>query len=264
VPAPIYVVDAFTDRPFAGNPAAVCLLSKWLSDDVLQAIAREMNLSETAFLVKQRDAYELRWFTPGIEVDLCGHATLAAACVLWTTDREPNETALRFLTRSGELSARGAGESIELDFPLEPDQPAQPPSGLIEALKTEPRYVGRNRFDYLVELGSESELRAIDPDFQLLATIPCRGIIITARANEPEYDFVSRFFAPAACINEDPVTGSAHCCLVAFWQKRLGRNDFVAYQASQRGGTVRVRVRADRAILGGQAVIISAGELLVV
>jgi PhzF family phenazine biosynthesis protein len=258
----LFHVDAFTDRPFAGNPAAVCLLSSWPADHWLQAVAGEMNLSETAFLVPGSDYFQLRWFTPTVEVDLCGHATLASAHVLWNEQKSPG-TEIRFSTRSGILRALRHKDTIELDFPITPEEPAEAPTGLAEALGIAPRYVGQSRFDYLMEVESEAILRRMSPDYQRLAAIPVRGVIVTSRSADPQFDFVSRFFAPASGINEDPVTGSAHCCLGTFWQKRLGKNEFLAYQASARGGVVRVRLVKDRAILGGKAVTAARGELVV-
>jgi PhzF family phenazine biosynthesis protein len=259
---PLFHVDAFTDRPFGGNPAAVCLLSEPKDDGWLQAVAREVNLSETAFLTKAAAGFGLRWFTPKVEVALCGHATLASAHVLWQEGlARPDET-IRFHTLSGVLAATRTGNEIELDFPLTPEEAAPAPEGLTAALGVPFRYVGKNRFDYLVEVASEEELRGLVPDFRLLAGLPVRGVIVTSRSSDPRFDFVSRFFAPAAGVDEDPATGSAHCCLGAFWRKRLGKREFLAYQASARGGVVRVRVTAERAFLAGQAVTISKGELL--
>jgi PhzF family phenazine biosynthesis protein len=259
---PLFHVDAFTDRPFAGNPAAVCLLPSWKDEHWLQAVAREMNLSETAFLVKHPDHFDLRWFTPTVEVDLCGHATLASAHVLWQLGLAKPGEEIRFSTRSGILKAALRGQDIELDFPLKPEEPAQAPPGLVDALGVKPKYVGKNQFDYIVEVESEAVLRSMAPDFKRLAAVPVRGIIVTSRSSDPRFDFVSRFFAPAAGIDEDPVTGSAHCCLGDFWRKRLGKSDFVAYQASARGGVVKVRVTKNRAFLSGRAVIVAKGELL--
>jgi PhzF family phenazine biosynthesis protein len=256
----IYQVDAFSDRPFAGNPAAICILPGAKPDDWMQHVAAEMNLSETAFLVKQNDGYDLRWFTPTTEVDLCGHATLASAHILWERGHlQPDQTA-RFQTHSGLLTALRRGDWIEMDFPAEPAEPASPPDRLIEALGTEPTYVGQNRLDYLVELASEDKVRSLDPNFSLLKCIPGRGIIVTSAAED--YDFVSRYFAPSVGIPEDPVTGSAHCCLGPYWQDRLGKDELVGYQASARGGIVRVRVGLGRVYLGGQAVTVLRGELL--
>jgi PhzF family phenazine biosynthesis protein len=254
-------VDAFTDRPFAGNPAAVCVLPEAADATWMQAVAREMNLSETAFLVRRADGFDLRWFTPAVEVGLCGHATLASAHVLWEDGHlRPDEPA-RFWTRSGLLTATRRDGWIELDFPAKPPQPAEPPPGLMAALGVAARYVGRNEFDYLVEVDSEATLRSVRPDFTALRAIPVRGTVVTSRADAPEYDFVSRFFAPAAGIDEDPVTGSAHCCLGPYWAERLGRRKLTGYQASARGGVVRVRVGEGRVYLGGQAVTVLRGEL---
>jgi PhzF family phenazine biosynthesis protein len=256
---PITQVDAFTDKPFAGNSAAVCVLPEGRDASWMQLVAREMNLSETAFLVCQRDGYQLRWFTPTVEVDLCGHATLASAHALWEEGRLQRDEQARFYTRSGLLTARRIGEWIEMDFPATPEEPAPAPDGLMDALGASPKYVGKNVFDYIVELDSEETVRQLKPDFTLLERIP-RGVIVTSRATD--YDFVSRFFAPAAGINEDPVTGSTHCCLGPFWRARLNKTEFVAYQASARGGVVRVRLEGDRVLLGGQAVTVLRGELL--
>jgi PhzF family phenazine biosynthesis protein len=262
---PIYQVDAFTDQPFRGNPAAVCLLPQWKTDEWLQSVAAEMNLSETAYVVprgKGEAAFDLRWFTPKLEVDLCGHATLASAHVLWEAGRVPQAGTIDFHTRSGVLRAARRGERIELDFPLNVETPADPPEGLAESLGISLGYVGKSRFDHLVEVDSESILRRLQPDFRRLAAIAMRGLIVTCRSDDPRYDFVSRFFAPGAGIDEDPVTGSAHCTLAGFWRKRLGKSQFVAYQASPRGGVVHVRIEGDRVCLGGTAVTVLRGELL--
>jgi predicted PhzF superfamily epimerase YddE/YHI9 len=259
---PLFHVDAFTDRPFGGNPAAVCLLPAWKEDRWLQAVAREMNLSETAFLVKQPDHFDLRWFTPAIEVDLCGHATLASAHVLWQQGQATGDE-IGFSTRSGTLKAVRHGDDIELDFPLKPEEAGEAPPGLLESLEVSAKYVGKNKLDYLVEVESEAALRALAPDFKRLAAVPVRGIIVTSKSADPRFDFVSRFFAPAAGIDEDPVTGSAHCCLADFWRKRLGKTEFVAFQVSARGGVVKVRVVKDRVFLSGKATTVAKGELLV-
>jgi len=260
---PLFHVDAFTDKPFAGNPAAVCLLSEDRDDRWMQAVAAEMNLSETAFLVQNTDGFDLRWFTPKAEVDLCGHATLASAHVLWQQNLANSTDVIRFSTKSGILKAVRMGDAIELDFPLEPDEPADPPANLLPALGVSARYVGKNRLDYVVEVESEQVLRLVAPDFKLLGTIPCRGVIVTSRSADPQFDFVSRAFFPRLGVDEDPVCGSAHCCLGPFWQQRMGKNEFVAYQASARGGVVKVRAAKDRAFLSGKAVIVARGELVV-
>ncbi|XYI00978.1 PhzF family phenazine biosynthesis protein [Sorangium sp. So ce1128] len=256
-------VDAFTGKPYRGNPAAVCILPEARPAAWMQAVAREMNLSETAFLVGRGDGgHGLRWFTPAVEVALCGHATLASAHVLWETSLLAPDEKARFSTQSGLLTAsRRDGGWIELDFPARRQERAEPPPGLEQALRVQPIYVGRHASDYLVLVGSEDEVRAASPDFGLLATVPARGVTITSRSSSRDFDFVSRFFAPATGINEDPVTGSAHCCLTPFWAARLGKAEMLAYQASARGGVVRVRLRGDRVDLGGQAVTILEGEL---
>lgn len=259
---PVTQVDAFTARPFAGNPAAVVLLPGPRDDHWLQNVALEMNLSETAFLLPAADGYNLRWFTPAAEVALCGHATLASAHLLWEEGHLAPGAQARFHTRSGLLTADREGDFIILDFPAKPEEPAEPPADLGRALGVEARYIGRSHFDYLVEVGSEAEVRACAPDFGLLKTVPVRGVIVTSRATG-EFDFVSRFFAPAVGVNEDPVTGSAHCCLAPFWAARLGKTEMVGYQASHRGGVVRVRLDGDRVKLGGQAVTVLKGQLLV-
>jgi len=259
----IYQVDAFTDRPFAGNPAAVCLLPAPKDDGWMQHLAQEMNLSETAFLLWQKDGFNLRWFTPSVEVDLCGHATLASAHILWQEEYlKPGEQA-RFYTRSGLLTAdRKDGEWIELDFPAKLEEQTDAPHHLIEALGVSARYIGKNVFDYIVEVDSEEVVRDMKPDMTLLARVPVRGVIVTSRASSPGYDFVSRFFAPQVGVNEDPVTGSAHCCLAPYWSKRLNKEEMMAYQASARGGVLRVRVSDDRVKLGGQAVTVMRGDLM--
>jgi PhzF family phenazine biosynthesis protein len=259
----IWQVDAFTNRAFGGNPAAVCLLEAPRDEGWMQDVAREMNLSETAFLVRNGDAFDLRWFTPSLEVDLCGHATLASAHVLWQTGVLQTSQQARFQTKSGLLTAERRGDWIELDFPATPAQACEAPAGLIESLGVAPLYVGRSVFDYLVEVESEDVVRRARPDFGLLATVPARGAIVTARSGSPEFDFVSRFFGPAAGINEDPVTGSAHACLGPFWGERLDKSELSAYQASARGGVLRVRVGdAGRAFIAGQAVTVLRADLL--
>lgn len=257
-------VDAFTAEPFTGNPAAVCLLPAPRGDVWMQRLAGEMNLSETAFLRRRPDgAFDLRWFTPTVEVDLCGHATLAAAHVLWERGDLPPSAAARFHTRSGRLTARRRGAWIELDFPALPPAPSEPPPGLIAALGAEPCGVARSRFDWLVELASEAAVRGLRPDLRRLRAIEARGVIVTARASEPAFDFVSRFFAPAAGVDEDPVTGSAHCCLGPYWRPRIPKAELTAHQASPRGGVVRVRVAGRRVKLLGQAVTVLRAELTV-
>ncbi len=261
---PIYQVDAFASAPFEGNPAAVCLLeAPSLSDACLSAIAAEMNLSETAFAWPAGGGYGLRWFTPAVEVDLCGHATLATAHVLWESGRA--DGALVFQTRSGALGAEEEGGLIHLDFPATPAARAEPPPALLSALGIHEGgavEVRRGRFDYMVVLDEASDVRALAPDFRALRDLDVRGVIVTAMGDEGEgVDFVSRFFAPGAGIDEDPVTGSAHCTLGPYWSERLKLASVVGYQASPRGGTVRVDVRGDRVRLGGRAVTVLEGVL---
>lgn len=252
-------VDAFTSEAFQGNPAAVCLLDRERDEAWMQKVAAEMNLSETAFLLPAGDAFSLRWFTPAIEVALCGHATLASAHALWSEGIADDET-LRFQTKSGVLTAQRNGDWIELDFPATLEQRCDPPPVLLESLGiTNPVYVGRNQFDYLVEVESEDAVRALAPDHARLRTIDVRGVMVTSRSSD--YDFVSRFFAPGSGIDEDPVTGSAHCCLTPYWSARLGKKEMTAFQASKRGGVVRVRLAGDRVKLGGRAVTVLRGAL---
>lgn len=259
----IFQVDAFTDRPFGGNPAGVCMLSEEKPELWMQFIAREMNLPETAFLLKRNDYYDLRWFTPKVEVELCGHATLASAHVLYEFGYLDPDKQARFQTKSGLLTAEKDRLTVMLNFPAQPEQPAAVPSGLKEALNIEPKYTGKNRFAYLLELDSELTIRNLQPNFNLLKQIEGRGIIVTARSDKKEYDFVSRFFAPAIGIDEDPVTGSAHCCLGPYWYQKLKKEALTGYQASERGGIVRIGIEGDRIRLGGKAVTIFKGEVTV-
>jgi PhzF family phenazine biosynthesis protein len=259
---PFSQVDAFADRPFAGNPAAVCVLPAARDEQWMQLVAREMNLAETAFLVRRADGYDLRWFTPSCEVDLCGHATLASAHVLWDEGHLPADAIARFHTRSGVLTAAQRDGLIWLDFPATPPVAAETPPELERGLGVPLRYVGRTPFDYLVELESDSGVRRLDPDLNLLATLPVRGVIVTAASATSEQEFVSRFFAPAAGVPEDPVTGSAHCALAPFWGERLRRTELRGYQASPRGGLVRLRLAGDRVHLGGLAITMLRGVLL--
>jgi PhzF family phenazine biosynthesis protein len=252
------VVDAFTDQCYRGNPAAVCLLDEPRDAAWMQSVAAEMNLAETAFLHPVADGFALRWFTPTVEVDLCGHATLASAHVLWQDGHlAPGEIA-RFHTLSGLLTAKRGPSEILLDFPATPPVESPHPAGLAEALGVmEYRWVGETRFDLLVEVDRERTVRSLEPDMSALANIERRGIIVTAApdAKQP-YDFVSRFFAPASGVPEDPVTGSAHCALGPYWRQRIGRDRMVGYQASARGGTVSVTCLGDRVLLGGTAVVV--------
>jgi PhzF family phenazine biosynthesis protein len=257
-------VDSFTDKPFAGNPAAVCILDQPRDCAWMQLVAREMNLSETAFLVKRGHGYDLRWFTPMVEVDLCGHATLASAHVLWEQGHLESGEAACFHTKSGVLTAKKEGTWIEMNFPATPakSDPALEAGEMDSALGVKVLGVGLSRFDYLAEVESEDVVRALRPDFTKLGRLQARGVIVTSCASGVGYDYVSRFFAPGAGIDEDPVTGSAHCCLGPFWKERLGRDNLVGYQASARGGFVRTRCEGDRVFLSGQAMTMLRGELV--
>jgi PhzF family phenazine biosynthesis protein len=265
MPQPLVLVDAFTAKPFGGNPAAVCVLPHAAEDAWMAAVAMEMNQAETAFLLKTEDGYHLRWFTPAVEVDLCGHATLASAHALWTEGHLPPGTPARFHTRSGLLTCEQSpnsnnGNWIQMDFPATPAAPVEPPPQIAEALGAEPTFIGRNQFDYLIEVAGESTLRALRPNFYALRELPVRGLIVTAQG-AGEYDFVSRFFAPACGIDEDPVTGSAHCTLAPYWAAKLAKAEMTGFQASRRGGVVKVQVNGDRVLLLGQAVTVLRGEL---
>jgi len=230
-------------------------------DTWMKHVAREMNLSETAFLRKEEGGFLLRWFTPAVEVDLCGHATLASAHALWEDGLVPGESEIRFYTKSGLLTASREGHYIELDFPATPPSVCDAPEGLFQALGVAPTTVYKSRFDYLVELGSEHEVRALRPDHSGLRSLGVRGVMVTAKG-EGLFDVVSRFFAPGAGIDEDPVTGSAHCCLGPYWAPKLGKTTLRCQQASARGGVLRVRVAGDRVKLQGQAVTVLRAELL--
>ncbi len=264
----IVQVDSFADRPFTGNPAAVCVLDAPAEKEWMQNVALEMNLSETAFLVRRDDgSYDLRWFTPAVEVDLCGHATLASAHVLWEDEHlAPDETA-HFHTRSGLLSAERQGDWIKMDFPAVPPAACDAPEGLVEALGAKVLWTGKNQDDLFAELESEAVVRELTPDLSALGRIPLRGIIVTAASDGTEFagkkiDFVSRFFGPAVGVPEDPVTGSAHCGLGPFWAERLQQDELTGFQASPRGGMVRVCCRNERVDLFGKAVTILRAQLL--
>ncbi len=261
--ATLYVVDAFTDQPFSGNPAAVCILPGPARESWMQPIANEMNLSETAFLWPVEGGYSLRWFTPRAEVRLCGHATLASAHALWELGPLPQSATAKFSTLSGWLSCSRNGGWIEMDFPADRLSDMPLPSSLVECLGISPLYVGRGTDDWLVVLNSETEVRDIAPNLHLLSAIPARGCIVTALSGDARYDFVSRFFAPSIGVSEDPVTGSAHCLTGPYWAAQLGKTNLLARQVSARGGTIRVGVCGDRVILGGQAVTVSRVELLI-
>jgi PhzF family phenazine biosynthesis protein len=257
----VVVVDAFTERAFAGNPAAVCVVEGEQDVPWMQNVAREMNLAATAFVSPARDGFALLWFSPKSELDLCGHGTLAAAHVLWEDGQLGREDGACFLTRRGPLVARRDGGWIWIDFAADLAQPVRAGEALLRALGVAPTYVGKSSLDYLMEVESPVDVELIAPGFALLRTVPTRGVIVTSRSPGGEYDFVSRFFAPRFGIDEDPVTGSAHCCLGPFWGYRLGKTDLIARQLSLRTGDVRVRLRGDRVHVGGHAKTVVRGQL---
>lgn len=260
---PIFQVDAFASKPFTGNPAGVCLLDRERPAEWMQKVAQEMNLSETAFPLPVEDGYHLRWFTPAVEVALCGHATLATAHILWETGRLKDYEAARFHTLSGLLTCEKQGEWIVMDFPLRPVEPARPPEGLLDALGiTEPLFTGTHDWGFLVEVEDEAILRSMAPDFTALKQVPTRAVVVTCRGDESGYDFCSRFFAPGVGVNEDPVTGSAHCSLAPYWSERLNKSEFSAFQASARGGELRVWLADGRVRIAGQAITVLRGELI--
>ncbi len=262
----VFKVDAFTNTPYSGNPAAVCYLEAPATDEWMQSVASEMNLAETAFVLQESDGYRLRWFTPTVEVDICGHATLASAHILWERKLASPDYPIRFHTRSGVLTASKKSDAIELDFPADPESAVELTEDLRivlkESLGAAPLYVGKSQRDYLVEVANERVLKEMVPNMSILAQVPMRGYIVTTKSDRPEFDFISRCFYPAVGIPEDSVTGSAHCCLAIFWANRLGKSEMTGYQASSRGGTVGVKLVGDRVILIGQAVTMFVGELL--
>jgi predicted PhzF superfamily epimerase YddE/YHI9 len=257
----LWLIDAFTDRAFAGNPAAVCLLDRERPDAWMQQLAGEMNQAETAFLLRRDDGFGLRWFTPAVEVDLCGHATLASAHFLWEKKLLTAKAEARFHTRSGLLTATKSGEWIVLDFPATPAEVTEPPPYLLDSLKSHGAEVLFNGTDYLVVLPAASKVRGIKVDFRLLSAIEARGVIVTAPSDMEAVDFISRFFAPQAGVDEDAVTGSAHCTLGPYWGARLGLSEMTGYQASARGGHVKIELTGDRVRLGGKAVTVLKGKL---
>jgi len=259
---PIWQVDSFTSRPFRGNPAGVCVLENPRPDQWMQSVAAEMNLSETAFLLPEEDGFRLRWFTPATEVRLCGHATLASAHVLWQEDTVDPSATILFHTLSGPLSASRRNELIELDFPSRPPHEVAPPSGLVEALEVDAQWIGCDAEDFIVVVADERAVRGLAPDFRALRRVSARGVMVTAPADDQQTDFVSRFFAPACGIDEDPVTGSAHCCLTPFWAARLGKDRMIGHQISARGGAIHVQLAGNRVMLGGHAITTLRGELL--
>ena len=261
---PIFQVDAFTEEPFKGNPAGVCLLSGPADPVWMQDVAAEMNLAETAFPLAEGDGFRLRWFTPKVEVKLCGHATLATAHILWEQGIVPAGREARFQTLSGLLTARRDGDLVELDFPARPPLPKAPDwaEAVVGALGIKPTAIVLSAEDVLFEAADEEAVRSVQPDFATLRSLPARGVIVTSRSSSPDYDFVSRFFAPAVGVDEDPVTGSSHTVLVPYWAKKLGKSEFTAFQASARGGILRLRLAGDRVKIAGRAVTVIRGELV--
>ncbi len=258
-----FTVDAFTDKMFSGNPAAVCLMENEIDDALMQNIAAEMNLSETAFVKKIKDGFSLRWFTPKTEVELCGHATLASAHILWQEGiLNPDEEAVFYTVFKGKLTARKTGDEIELNFPVNAPVQTEFIKELEEAIGVRPVRLGVTDHHYLAELNSEEELRNVSPDFDLLEKLEKYGTILTCRSENKEYDFISRFFAPAKGVKEDPVTGSAHCVLTPYWSSKLNRKKLNAYQASERGGKLTVTLEGERVLISGKAVTVLTGSLL--
>lgn len=253
---PLFQVDSFTDKPFKGNPAGVCVLIEERPDEWMQSVAGEMNLSETAFVLKKGEEYSLRWFTPGVEVDLCGHATLAAAHILWQTGTVPAQKAIRFMTRSGLLTITKQKDWIEMDFPARPCRPAAEGEGIVDAVGAIPEEVFQSGENLMFVYESEKVVRSLKPNFSAMKTYDYHGVIVTSPSASPKFDFVSRYFAPAIGIDEDPVTGSSHCTLAPFWAERLRKDSMTAYQASARGGILKVRASAERVYICGQAVTV--------
>ncbi len=260
---PLFQIDAFTDKPFSGNPAAVVLLKENAADSWMLKVAQEMNLSETAFVHPKGDLFNLRWFTPLTEVELCGHATLSAAHVLWETGSVPVDETIRFSTLSGLLGARKVDDLIELDFPSGDLTPAELPAGVVEAVGGEPIFSGVSGEKWLLEYRTEQEVRTLMPDFHALSQVPGRGLIVTSSADQAGVDFVSRYFAPWIGVNEDPVTGSAHTILGPYWGKKLDKVEMMAHQVSTRGGVITVRLTDDRVYIGGKAITVVRGALIV-
>ncbi len=264
----IFQVDSFTDRPFKGNPAGVCLLENKQAESWMQNIAMEMNLSETAFLIKSNEGFNLRWFTPKIEVPLCGHATLASAHILWEEGILEEKKLGRFYTKSGELVCEKVDNWIEMAFPSRQVRRVETSESLMNALKLTGREMKLYRYDgngeilYLVEVASDRIVKELSPDFERLKSEDAKAVMITARSSSKEYDFVSRFFAPSLGVDEDPVTGSAHCYLAPYWGKKLNKNELIGYQTSKRGGVVKCELRGEKVIIKGQAVTVLKGELV--
>jgi PhzF family phenazine biosynthesis protein len=261
MPIKVTQVDSFTTKPFSGNPAAVCILDKPADEEWMQSVAAEMNLSETAYLHPEADGYRLRWFTPEAEVDLCGHATLASAHVVWEEGHSQADV-LKFHTLSGLLTVQRNGDWMEMNFPVDPLLPADVPAELLAALGAKSVFAGKTRIRHFVELESPAALRALTPDLGAIKKVPPGRVLVTAKSDDPGFDFICRYFGPGVGVPEDPVTGSAYCALAPYWSKKLGKAEFTGYQASKRGGVVRVRLEGDRVFISGQAVTVMRAELL--
>ncbi|AKP47042.1 MULTISPECIES: PhzF family phenazine biosynthesis protein [Bacillus] len=259
----IFLINAFTDQPFAGNAAAVCFLPESKDAGWMQKVAKEIHLPTTAFIKHTNGKFSLRWFTPSMEIPLCGHGTLASAYVLWEMGYIKAENPVSFSTKSGVLTATVKNGWIELDFPSAPDHEINAPDRLIQALGVVPKYVGKNQLDYIVEVESDDVVKNLIPDIDSIAQLPIRGVIVTSRSSSGRFDFISRLFSPAQGIVEDAVTGSAHCCLGPYWKRRLNKDEFIAYQASARGGMIKVKMANNRVLLSGKAVTVIKGELFV-
>ena len=259
----IFTVDSFTSEAFSGNPAAVCILEDSISDELMQKIAAEMNLSETAFVSRNGSSFSLRWFSPMCEVDLCGHATLASAHILWQEGILGKSEKAVFETRGGILEAKKTDEKIEMFFPVDEPREVDCPDELVMAIHYQPGYVGKCKFDYLAVYENEKIIREIHPDLAHVKNLGSRGLIVSSKSDSDNYDFVSRFFGPNAGIDEDPVTGSAHCCLAPYWSKVLNKNSLTGYQASKRGGIVHTKLYNDKVILSGNAVTVMKSEILI-
>ncbi|QGQ45801.1 PhzF family phenazine biosynthesis protein [Metabacillus sediminilitoris] len=257
------ILNTFSDQAFRGNPAAVCLLSEEKGSSWMQSIAKEMNLPVTAFINEFKSDYYLRWFTPSTEIPICGHGTLASSFFLWENGYVENEKVIAFQTKSGLLKAQFIDGWVQLEFPSNLEEKTIAPDLLISALGVEPTYVGKNKLDYLVEVESEDTVKNLIPNIDLISQLPVRGVIVTSKSNSNEYDFVSRFFSPAQGIIEDYVNGSSHCCLGPYWKNKLHKTDFIAYQASERGGILKVKLLGDKVLLSGKAVTIFEGKLTV-
>jgi predicted PhzF superfamily epimerase YddE/YHI9 len=259
---PLYIVDAFSSSPFGGNPAGVCILPAAQDPEWMQSVAAELNVSETAFVYPANGAFHLRWFAPAAEVALCGHATVATSHILWSTGILKEGQDAEYDTLSGRLTATKEGSWVNLNFPSLVAEEMPAPDGLLEAVGVSALFVGRSRFDVLIEVESEDQVRGAKPDFAQLIKAPVRGTILTARSNSSEFDFVSRFFCPTVGVNEDPATGSSHCTLSPYWSAKLGRTNLTGRQLSRRGGVVKTTLLGSRVQLSGQAVTVMAGQLL--